>query len=366
MGWYPHNQGNGLDRVFHALTEFERAAPLLIRPVVVSSVEQPASRVRIVDESLSLPRRLAGIREVFETEKSGIDLVASHFALYAYPILGRLGELPYVVHFHGPWAAESRLEGAGRISVAAKRWVEGRVYRRADRIIVLSTSFRRILETEYRIPPARIEVIPGGVDLVRFGAAPSRAEARSTLGWPGDRPIVLSVRRLVNRVGVDNLVSAVAQIRKEVPDVLVLIAGRGPLESVLQQQIEELGLSDHVSLVGFVPEEHLPMAYAAADLSVVPSVGLEGFGLIAAESLAAGTPAVVTPVGGLPEVVTGLSADLVCDGTSAASIADRIIALLRGHLPLPSGRDCREFARRNYDWEDVVRRTWSVYAGLIR
>ena len=69
----------------------------------------------------------------------------------------------------------------------------------------------------------------------------------------------------------------------------------------------------------------LPLAYRAADLTVVPTVALEGFGLIAVESLAAGTPVLVTPVGGLPEVVAALSPALVLAATGSAPLADAVI-----------------------------------------
>ena len=66
------------------------------------------------------------------------DVVASHFALYASAVLDQLRGVPHVVHFHGPWAAESRAEGAGQCSCATKWAIERLVYGSADRIIVLS------------------------------------------------------------------------------------------------------------------------------------------------------------------------------------------------------------------------------------
>ena len=71
------------------------------------------------------------------------------------------------------------------------------------------------------------------------------------------------------------------------------------------------GLDRPRPLLGFVPDEQLPLAYRAADFSIVPSVALEGFGLIVAESLAAGTPVLVTAVGGLPETLEGLAPQCV-------------------------------------------------------
>lgn len=366
MGWYPFDQGNGLDRVFYELYAHQGAAPLRVAPIVVSDTRQRFDGVSIVDAGSSLPRRLAGVRRAFEAAKHDADIAAGHFALYSLPIVRRLGDLPFVVHFHGPWADESRLEGGGAGQVVAKRLIERYVYNRAGRLIVLSSAFRRILAEDYGIPEQRVTVIPGGVDLDRFAGAPSRDEARRILQWPTDRPIVLSVRRLVRRVGLERLIDAAVRIRDHVPDVLLLIAGRGPLASELQTRIDDLGLNDTVSLLGFVPEEALPTAYAAADLSAIPSVGLEGFGLIAAESLAAGTPPVVTPVGGLPEVVQDLSSSLVTESATPESISDRIIALLLGRTKAPTREQCQAFARERYDWNEIVRQTATVYEEVVR
>jgi glycosyltransferase involved in cell wall biosynthesis len=288
-------------------------------------------------------------------------VVASHFALNALPVLGRLGDHPLVVHFHGPWGQESLVEGTSRLGVMAKEFVERRVYSRAATAIVLSTAFREVLATQFAVPRARIEVIPGGVEVDRFAIATSRADCRAVLGWPADRPIVLCVRRLVRRVGLDALVEASVLIRARVPDALVMIAGRGPMQAELEARIAELGLGDTVRLAGFVPDELLPVAYRAADLSVVPTAALEGFGLITVESLAAGTPCVVTPVGGLTDVVAPLSPALVTSSPGRADIGETLACALLGTIPLPSAAACTRYARQHFDWPVVAARIRDVY-----
>jgi glycosyltransferase involved in cell wall biosynthesis len=188
-----------------------------------------------------------------------------------------------------------------------------------------------------------------------------RAECRRVLGWPEGRPIVLCVRRLVRRVGVDTLIDAAAVVRERVPEALVLVAGRGPLRAELEARIAERGLANHVRLLGFVPDERLPMAYRAADLSVVPTAALEGFGLITVESLAAGTPCVVTPVGGLADVVAPIAPQLVTGSASAADIGATLAAALRGEVDLPDARACVRYARDGFDWPVIADRVRDVY-----
>jgi glycosyltransferase involved in cell wall biosynthesis len=162
-------------------------------------------------------------------------------------------------------------------------------------------------------------------------------------------------------MGLENLIAAIDIVRREVPDILLKIAGRGMLQEPLARQIEALGLGNNVSLAGFVRDEDLPYFYRAADLSIVPTVALEGFGLIAAESLAAGTPCLVTPVGGLPEVVSALSPDLVLRSPAAADIAATLGAVLAGKLILPDETRCRAYAAENFDWKIIAARVAEVY-----
>ena len=265
------------------------------------------------------------------------------------------------MHFHGPWASESIAEGESSWKTRLKTAVERAVYRRGDRFIVLSRAFRDELVRRYDVSAAHVRIVPGGVDTERFAPDRSRRAARAHLGWPTDRPIILSVRRLIRRVGLENLVTAMDTIRQQVPDALLLIAGTGPLRETLEARIHATDLEDHVQLLGYVPDEDLPLAYRAADVSIVPTRSLEGFGLIAVESLAAGTPVLVTPVGGLPEVVEGLSEDLILPDGQPSTLAAHLTDALTGTLTLPSTEACQTYARSHFDWRAIATQVRDVY-----
>lgn len=305
--------------------------------------------------------RSARQKMIYLLDEQKPDLLASHFALYTIPILDRLSERPFVMHFHGPWALESRVEGASAVAVFAKYRLERAVYARADRAIVLSQAFAALLHEEYGFAEEKISVIPGSVDLDRFAPVHSRAAARDLLQWPNDRPILFSARRLVHRMGLQQLLEALPSIRNRVPDVLLYLAGNGPIRQQLQQRVDSLGLNNNVCFLGFLPDEALPYAYRAADLSVVPTNALEGFGLVAAESLAAGTPAMVTPIGGLPEVVKELSANLIFRSGNPVDLADGLIAALLGHTRLPTEADCRNYAVDKFSRSLMASRVAAVY-----
>jgi glycosyltransferase involved in cell wall biosynthesis len=289
------------------------------------------------------------------------DLIVSHFALYTFPIVDRIPNIPLVTHFHGPWALESEVEKPKPIAVWLKKQIETAVYRRSSQFIVLSQTFRDILLQEYQVPLEKIHIIPGGVDIDRFNINLSSIEARTHLNWHPDRPIIFCIRRLAKRMGLENLINAMAQIRDRYPDILLYIAGKGALAQTLQTQIDELELTNNVKLLGYVPDEQLPLCYRAANFSVVPTVALEGFGLIVVESLAAGTPVLGTPIGGIPEILKPFSEDLVFEGYNSEQLARGIIEALSGDRILPARQACLKYIEENYDWQAIALQIKSVY-----
>jgi glycosyltransferase involved in cell wall biosynthesis len=371
MGWQSEQAG-GLNRMFLELHRRLGDLGVEMRGLVAGSecaANETAGRVQAF-ASVDTPmwRRMRSVdpalRAMLGPAKD--ELLLAHFAPYALGALDSAKEHPFVVYFHGPWAEESVAEGRNAISGFLRRQLERSVYRRADACIVLSRAFAELLQKEFGVAPERIHVIPGGVDAGRFAALPSRAAARAQLDWDPDAPTVLAVRRLVKRTGVDRLIGAAAALRARVPGIRILIAGDGSERSALEAQARSLGVGDTVRILGFLPEEQLPLAYRAADLTVVPSVSLEGFGLIVPESLAAGTPVLVTPVGGLPETVEGLSYSLVLWDASAPSIADGIAEALTGRRALPTAEECVAFARERYDWPVIARQVAELLTRVRR
>jgi glycogen(starch) synthase len=371
MGWQSEQAG-GLNRMFIELHRRLGALGVEMRGLIAGSDRAAAESGGAVQAFASTDtpmwRRMRSVdpalRAMLGPDRE--EVLLGHFAPYALGALDSAKDHPFVVYFHGPWAEESRAEGHGAISGFLRRQLERSVYRRADACIVLSRAFSELLQQDYGVAADRIHVIAGGVDAARFDALPSRAEARRVLGWEPDLPTVVTVRRLVRRTGVDRLIAAVPALRTRVPDVRILVAGDGPERAALEAQARSLGVAEAVRILGFVPEDQLPLAYRAADLTVVPSISLEGFGLIVPESLAAGTPALVTPVGGLPETVEGLSDALILKDATTPSIADGLAAALTGERELPDAATCAAFARERYDWPVIARRVADLLARVRR
>ena len=364
--WFEEQHG-GLGRVYHELSQHLPRLNVQCQGLVIGN-RQPAqdesSRLKVFASAKEpVHQRLLKARSSIRAAllDDAIDLIASHFALYTFPALGAIKKRPMVVHFHGPWAAETRLEGSPWLNSLVQATIEKVVYQRATKLIVLSNAFAKELTQRYKVREEAIRVVPAGVDTVRFGRDVSKSEARQRLGWPGDRYIIVAVRRLAHRMGLEDLLEATEILARAGKDVLVHIVGIGRLLEELQSQIDCAGLSNQVKLLGRIDDRELPLVYRAADLSIVPTVALEGFGMTTLESLASGTPVMVTPVGGLPEVVRHLSSALIFESAGPAAIADGVEEVLKGRRKLPSEEECSAYANRHFTWPVVAESVSKIY-----
>lgn len=370
LEWFPE-QGGGLDRIYYNCTRYLPQVGVNLRGLVVgSSKVLPDSGGRV--QAFSVPdaplwQRWRALRRTMGPllRAEAVDLVASHFALHTFPVLDQVGHRPLVIHFHGPWALESQAEGSGAIATYAKKQLEQITYRQANRFIVLSEAFRQILHQEYRVPLDRIHIVPGGINVEEWKLDLSPTAARDQLGWPQTRPILLTVRRLVQRMGLENLITAMEQVRHHYPDLLLLIVGKGPLTDALQAQIVQSGLTEQIRLLGYVSEQELKVAYRAANFSVLPTIALEGFGLTVIESLAAGTPVLGTPVGGIPEILRPFCEDLLFEGHTPDQLAQGLLEVLSGKRQLPSRADCQAYVERHYNWHDIAQQIKGVYQAAL-
>lgn len=358
--WFGDEPG-GLNRYLADLAGALSEAGMDVRAVVLGpGVTSPPMVWPAGRGSAPLWRRLVSLYRACCAQASHVDALDVHFALYGFlPLLvgsRRLRRLPLMVHFQGPWAQESRAAGASELSCAVKGWVERLVYRRAAVLVTLSEAFAELLARDYGVDRRRIHVVPPGVNLDHFTPGDKTAR-RADLGIEEEAFVAVCVRRAVPRMGLAILIEAWSLVQAEVPNAALLIAGEGTLG--LAGAAADLPRPGQVRLLGRVDDAGLRALYQAADCSVVPSLALEGFGLVALESLACGTPAIVTRVGGLPDPVGALDPTLVVSPGDPVALARRLVAAARGELPV--GQDCRRRAE-GFSWQTAAHR----HAGLVR
>ena len=271
--------------------------------------------------------------------------------------------VPKVYWFISPWAAEWKASNPGAhlvsrlFNTSLRNRMEDIALQESDAVFVESEFIRRELKTHHRkIPDAKVTLIPGAVDLEKFRPEGTPEQNRARFGIGGG-PVALTVRRLVERMGIDLLIRAAA----EVPGLRVVVGGDGPLRGELEALAASLRVP--ATFLGYVKDEDLPSLYRAADLFVLPTRALEGFGLVAIEAMACGTPAMGTPVGAIPEVLGPLR--LVFDDVTPQAIAAgirRFFAEREAGLPAR----CRAHVAAHYDWSRVIAKAEQVLVEVAR
>ncbi|MFH2099920.1 MAG: glycosyltransferase family 4 protein, partial [Pseudomonadota bacterium] len=285
------------------------------------------------------------------------DVVVTHQPLpwWVLRLAGRLGSAPVLHVFHSPWHQEYAAASPGRPAplilpgALARRGAEGAVVRRAARVMALSRYMADKARQFHGVDLDRLVVNPGGADPQRFFPAQDREAVRRSLSpaLPPDRVLLFTLRNLEPRMGLDRLLSAMATLERDSPRRFhLVIGGSGPERERLLALRSDLGLSDAVTLAGYVAEEDLATWYQAADFFILPTARLEGFGLVTAEALACGTPVLGTPVGATPEILTRISGKLLFADASPESMARGIAARADRMTKDPDGyealrRSCR-------------------------
>ncbi|WP_338709543.1 glycosyltransferase family 4 protein [Streptomyces virginiae] len=271
-------------------------------------------------------------------------------------LAARLRRQPYVIHFHLDVDASGRLGG---LLPAYKKHVFGRVARAAAAVIVLTEQQARFVEEAYRVPPARVHVVPNGVGPEFFRPAPAPAPATAPVGAAGasvtPRPLrLLYVGRLSAQKNIARLLDAISLAESP---LRLRVVGGGELDADLRARADALGLGERVEFTGPLYDEDLRAAYADADVFVLPS-DREGMPLAALEAMAAALPVLATDVPGNTELLRGVGLLAAPDPASLAAAVDRLASdpALRGRL---AGRSA-ERARR-HTWEEVTRQVELVY-----
>jgi glycosyltransferase involved in cell wall biosynthesis len=295
----------------------------------------------------------------------GEAIVEFHFAHSALPILRRYSYLRKsprrVMHFHGPWYAEGRAHGEPILRSIGKLLVEARMYRLPNlHFTAASAAFAEILAKKFRIDRKMIDVVYPGVDTERFRPGDKR-DARRLLDLPQDEFIFTCVRRLEPRMGVDVAIQAM----KILPDARLVICGDGSSQRHLRALTAELGLEPRVTFLGKVSEAQLPSVYRAADVSVVPTIALEGFGLVVLESFSSGRPVITTDVGGLMEAQGPFGSEWSVPAGSVSALADRMALAVLNPPGCRESSEVRQFAKTRSlqvaakDMDDVLLRACS-------
>jgi glycosyltransferase involved in cell wall biosynthesis len=241
--------------------------------------------------------------------------------------------------------------------------------RAADRVIAVSDHIAD-QAIEVGVDGARVHVIRSGVDTERFHPR-ERAGARARLNLASDPAVVLFVGNLEPRKQVDVLLRAIAQVRHEVTNVLLLVIGSGESAGVqdqsarLQRLTSELGIGDVVRFLGRVSDARLLDAYAAADAFALASSS-EAQGIVALEAMACGLSVVATAVGGLLGTIEDGQTGYLVPAGDVDSLAERLVLVLSDASRRAAiGKAARRAVEARFTWSLAVQATIEVYREVL-
>jgi glycosyltransferase involved in cell wall biosynthesis len=288
-----------------------------------------------------------------------------------------------VTHLHFPYPpaeVANLLWGRGRRTVVTyhsdvvrQKWILRlyepllwRALRGADRILATNEPYVR--SSRYlREFADKIDVVPLGIELERFQAAPT-ARAEEIRKWalaeaPSCDRVIVSVGRLRYYKGLDTLISALRSV-----DAVLLIVGSGPMRDSLEAQAAREGIADRVRFAGDVPDEELASYYHAGDLYVSSaSHRSEAFGISIIEAMACGLPIISTELGtGTSFVNRSGETGVVVAPSDPEALASAVRTLLADTSQLRTyGQQARRRAATEFSDQVMVERVLASYRRVL-
>jgi glycosyltransferase involved in cell wall biosynthesis len=338
-------------------------------------IEHPAKRIRIypysglkVAERFGVPYPILTVKAYKQFAKviRNCDLVHAHghvyMSSYLAGMLAKKYKKPFIVTQHNTWIDYKSwlniMENMNDLTIGKS------VLKRADRILTVS---KETMKYVLRLGADKVKtsVMYNGVDTNCFRYA-KKGESREKLGLPKNRKIIFSVRRLVYKNGLDTLIESAALVARAYPDILFVVAGKGPSKQLIENRIKELGIENNTKLTGFVPDELLPVYYNAADYFVLPSASGEGLPLVLFEAMACGLPVVATAVGGTPEIIEHMKNGVLVPPMNPEAITEALAKLLlKEELGTFIGEEAKRSIKNRFTWEENVQRLAKVYSEFV-
>jgi len=207
--------------------------------------------------------------------------------------------------------------------------------------------------------------IHNGIDTDRINAIISRANVntlRNELNIRDDIPLLGALSRIRHEKGIDLLVEAFYQLVQEGVRAQLLIVGSGPDEDNIKNKIKEWGIGSSVRFYGRANWDEAMQLMSLMDIVVVPS-RFEGFGLSAAEAMAAGKPVIASDTSGLSEIVSDNETGILFPVENIVALKDAMMRLLKDkQLRYNLGRAGKKRIEGNFSLEIYRERIKALYS----
>jgi len=281
-----------------------------------------------------------------------LDLISFHRVF-----LLKKPDIPVVYTCHGTYYRQYH-------SDIREKWkwilskLEQESYKRADMVTAVSIDVRDIIVKKYGIEAEKVKVIYNGVDTAEFKQLEQIERIKNSL---------LFVGRLEKAKGISSLVKEVIPlVKKDVPDIKLLIAGSGSLKKELEIFTKSHGLESNIIFLGWVSGKELIKWYNRVYVAVVPS-RREGFGLTTVEAMSCSTPVIATRIPAITEIIEDGENGLLVEYGDIKSLGKNIIDLLndnakREKLSIAGRRTVEE----RFSWDIAAKNMKSAFLSLIR
>lgn len=233
-----------------------------------------------------------------------------------------------------------------------------RMLARADFVTAISSYLFKIARAQGFCGPGA--VIHNGADIATSQNTNNKFPTKHKTQNP-QRETIITVSRLVKKNGVDLLIRAFAEVKKEMPDALLYVVGDGPEKNALEKLADEVGVRDAVIFFGGIAHDALPQYLHHADVFVRASRS-EGMGVAFVEAMAAGLPVVGTAVGGIPDIIEDGKTGLFARPDDPRDLAEKILHLFADQrLAVDLAAAGKEKAVRVFDWDGIARAYTAVF-----
>ncbi|MGB2963304.1 MAG: glycosyltransferase [Anaerolineales bacterium] len=285
--------------------------------------------------------------------------------------------IPLVHTFHSLGAVKGEVLGEKDKSPRARFEIERKICHSADRIIATSPQEKTDLVEYYQTDPARISIIPAGVNLDLFQPLPQE-ESRTEIAFSPDEFLITYVGRLEERKGIETLLKAI--YLADDPEIQAVIVGGPPTDKPFlswkelsedpfrkySALIDEYGIEKQVTFTGGKPQEQLSKYYSAGDVTVIPSY-YEPFGMTAIEAMACGSSVIASRVGGLKTTVKENIVGALFESRSASQLAEKLKILKdQPSMNAELRKNARPYVEESFGWKSVSKAVAGVYQELLQ
>ena len=271
-----------------------------------------------------------------------------------------------VIHTHGPFAPNISflaLLYSNAVNVATfhtafsgfnyyklSKFLFTGISKKIDGSICVSRYALREISPHF--PKGNYKIIPNGVDTSRFSPRGEKLKEFK------DKRIILFLGRLDPRKGLSVMLKAFPLIKKEIPNAVLLVVGKGIPPGGIPENLKE-----SIIFKGMIPNELVPVYYRSADLYCSPALYGETFGIVLLEAMACGTPVVASNIDGYREVIPDKK--MLFERGNPVSLADRAISVLKNASKSEKVRKIGIETANKYDWNSVAEQTENFYRLLI-